>query len=292
MARNLILATIAGLGITLVGACRPTHLDAAFSASLEDVDAIRDNGSLGPQEKRDALADLGFDAVTINGLLADVRLANQFGGDLSTAYEKVVNDEFAKLTPDEVQVYGDATGQTTYSDDEAQAIVSFFQCTRDPTQVAIELDNNTDRRLVVTLRVGTSPNDTADSLRESGEAIVRTLDPNETSAVMRDCDELGAMFIEQVVDEGGVDEGAESPLWLRGRDFHCCDKVTFSLEFAPSTTDLEISVSDDRNQINSASDLQDFLDAPADELPDGIDETDLTAVFITTSPDDVRDQLP
>jgi hypothetical protein len=127
MKRKLLVArTLTVIGLALAVGCGQTSFDAALAPSLEEVEAIRDDDSLEPQEKRDALTDLGIDSVTINGLLKDERLANQFGGDLSSAYYKVVNGHFSEMTPDEVQYYGDATGQTTYADTEAQAIVDLF----------------------------------------------------------------------------------------------------------------------------------------------------------------------
>jgi hypothetical protein len=95
--------------------------------TLEQVNLIRDSDTLTPQEQRDALAEYGLDPVTINGLLSSIRLANQFGGDLSSAYDKVVNDQLSSMTPDEVQYYGDATDEATLEDAEAQAIVDLFQ---------------------------------------------------------------------------------------------------------------------------------------------------------------------
>ena len=129
MTRNLIVLTaIIGMGITLAAGCGQTEYPAALNATLEQVDQIRDPNDdvLTPPEKRDALAAYGIDPVTINGLLQGERLANQFGGDLSSAYEKVANDRLPDLTPDELQYYADATDTTTYGDAEAQAIVDFF----------------------------------------------------------------------------------------------------------------------------------------------------------------------
>jgi hypothetical protein len=129
MRRNLmILTVITGTGLALASGCGQTDYPAALDATLEEVDQIRDPNQdmLTPSEKRDALAAFGIDPVTINGLLEGERLANQFGGDLSSAYEKVANDRLPDLTPDELQYYADATDTTTYGDAEAQAIVDFF----------------------------------------------------------------------------------------------------------------------------------------------------------------------
>jgi hypothetical protein len=174
MRPNLFLTTmLIGVGLMLAAGCGQTDYPATLNATLQEVDEIRNSSTLEPQEMRDALAAFGIDAVTVNGLLWKVRLANQFGGDLASAYDKVVNDQLAEMTPDEVQFYGDATDEVTLDDAEAQAIADFFR------------------------------DDSIDSLTE----------------------------------------------------------------------------------------LEDFLDDTANELPTGVDEENLRAVFIDTSTDDVRDQL-
>ena len=164
---------LTGLAVALAGGCGTTHFDAALPATLQDVDAIRDNDALAPSEMREQLAALGIDPVTINGLLAGVRLANQFGGTLTSAYNHVINDEFTELTPDEVQLYGDATDQTTYSDDEAQAIVWFFgdndidsaeelqAFVDDP---ANDVPAEIDAGILVEVFIHTDPNDIRDGL--------------------------------------------------------------------------------------------------------------------------------
>ncbi len=154
--------------------CGQTEFPAALGPMYSDVNEVVTSGSLAPQEKRDRLAAMGIDEVTINGLLVDERLANQFGGSLADAIDKVAAGRLFDLTPDEVQYYGDATDATTYADSEAQAIADFFR----------------------------------------------------------------------------------------------------------------------QNAIGTPDDLQAFLDDPASELPEDIDQTDLETVFITTSIDDVRDKLP
>ena len=116
----------------LLGAC-DVQLRNAFPATLKDVDEIRDNSSLTAQEKRTALVALGFSPTVINALLTDERTANQYGGDLRSAYDKVKGERFTELTPDEVQLYGDGAGDVddgisfTLTDEQAQAIVDFFQ---------------------------------------------------------------------------------------------------------------------------------------------------------------------
>jgi hypothetical protein len=129
--RGWIVVTAAALA-ALVGACRGP-LDEAVFPTLADINTIRNDTSLTSQEQRAALTDLGLSPATVNGLMRGVRTANQDGGDLRTAYDKVVGDHLDEMTPDEVQLYGDAASSTgaknsyTLSDTEAQAIVSFFR---------------------------------------------------------------------------------------------------------------------------------------------------------------------
>lgn len=167
------LACAAAAMTALALGCGQTEFPDALDPTPNEVGDIV-SSSLSPQEKRDRLAAMGVDDVTINGLLADERLANQFGGSLQDAIDKVAAGRMFDLTPDEVQYYGDATDITTYADEEAQAIADFFA----------------------------------------------------------------------------------------------------------------------EHAIGTPDDLQAFLDDPARELPEAIDQQDLEAVFITTSIDDVRDKLP
>jgi len=108
------------------GGCGADELPDMLPATIQSVNRIRDDDSLSPQEMRDQLEALGIDPVVVNGLLRAERTQNQFGGDLRSAFEKVSAGRFTELTPDEVQVYGDATGVTSYTDTEAQLIVDFF----------------------------------------------------------------------------------------------------------------------------------------------------------------------
>ena len=122
---------IAALAL-LLGAC-DVQLPNAFPTTLKDVDEIRNNSNLTAQEKRTALAALGFSPTVINALLTSERTANQYGGDLRSVYDKVKDERFNELTPDEVQLYGDEASDVddeisfTLTDEQAQAIVDFFQ---------------------------------------------------------------------------------------------------------------------------------------------------------------------
>jgi hypothetical protein len=122
----------------------------ALPAGLDDVNLILDDSNLSAQEKRSALADLGLTPVVINALLRSERTANQFGGDLRSAYDKVVAGTLNQLTPDEVQIYADeaksvdsATTDFVPTDQQAQETVDFFR-THDITtsaELVAVLDN-------------------------------------------------------------------------------------------------------------------------------------------------------
>jgi len=113
-------------GLAWLAGCGQTNFPDAVDSNLTAVDRIRNDATLEPQEKRDRLANLGFDEITINALLRDDRLANQFGGDLESALDKIIGGSYSTLTPDEVQAYGDATAVTTFSDEAAQRIADLF----------------------------------------------------------------------------------------------------------------------------------------------------------------------
>lgn len=118
--------------MALASGC-PTPYTNNVDPLLPEISRIQSNTTLSPQQQRQQLSDLGLSPVLINGLLRSVRLANQFGGDLRTAYEKVVGAHLDQLTPDEVQVFADEAGtvdtsvQFTLTDVQAQAMVDLLQ---------------------------------------------------------------------------------------------------------------------------------------------------------------------
>jgi hypothetical protein len=119
-------------GTLLIGGCPPENYPNALGTTLEEVNAIVSDTSLTPNEQRIQLEALGISPSTINVLLRDEDLGNQYGGDLRSAYSKVVNDRLTGLTPDEVQIYGQGASDVDdelnvdWDDAEAQAIVDFF----------------------------------------------------------------------------------------------------------------------------------------------------------------------
>ncbi|MFN0136214.1 MAG: hypothetical protein ACKVS9_08875 [Phycisphaerae bacterium] len=115
------------LGAAMIAAgCGLEESPFSIGVNQTQVNRIRTDATTTGQEKREALRALGIDDLTINAILRDTRTANQFGGDLRTAFNKVVGGTLSEMTPDEVQIYGDATAVTTFSDSQAQTILDFF----------------------------------------------------------------------------------------------------------------------------------------------------------------------
>lgn len=110
----------------LLMGCGAQNLDTFLPTTLDHVDDIRNSTALEPQEMRDQLAALGFDDVTINGLLRAITFGNQFGGTITTAYNKVVNGEIFSLTPDEIQIYANESGAGSFTDDSASKLAAWF----------------------------------------------------------------------------------------------------------------------------------------------------------------------
>jgi outer membrane protein OmpA-like peptidoglycan-associated protein len=140
------------LAAVLLGGCPPEKYEGMADATLVEVNQILDDTSLRPYEQRDALTALGFSPETINGLLADTRLANQFGGNLRTAYDKVIGEQLDTLTPDEIQIWGltasDVGEDLDYdlSDAEAQAMADFLADNglNSPAKLAAYLDDESN----------------------------------------------------------------------------------------------------------------------------------------------------
>lgn len=118
--------------LTLAWGCEISSFPNAIPASLGDVNAIRNDSDLSSAEKRDELAGLGVDQLTINAILVRDRTGNQFGGDLESALEKVTGGRLSDLTPDEVQIYTDAAAEEDtnidfdITDEAAAATVQLF----------------------------------------------------------------------------------------------------------------------------------------------------------------------
>jgi hypothetical protein len=148
------IVAIAAIGLVGLGGCAYTISDfeQALPATLEEVTRISEDTDLTGQQKRDALEQLGFPPLIIDVLLIEERTANQSGGDLRSAWEKVSDERFDELTPDEVQLYADAANEVDQrlpfdlTDEAAQAIVDLFEehniATQDDLQAFLDDPNS------------------------------------------------------------------------------------------------------------------------------------------------------
>jgi hypothetical protein len=131
---RLLLPVVLSLGVMLllVG-CPPEDYATLLPPTLPEIKRIHDDPNMPVAEMRSRLAELGLDPVTINALLQDKPLGNQFGGTLRTAYEKLVAPDFTALTPDEIQLFAlqasqiDTTLNVQFTDEQAQALVVWFR---------------------------------------------------------------------------------------------------------------------------------------------------------------------
>jgi len=106
--------------------CGQTHFPHALDTTLTDTNRIVNDNSLTPDQKRAQLSALGIPDLTINALLRDVTNANQFGGTLESALNKVQGGQLDQMTPDEIQLYADATNQASFSDAQAQSLTDLY----------------------------------------------------------------------------------------------------------------------------------------------------------------------
>lgn len=127
MKPSACLLRLSPLALMFLAGCGAVHFPGEFDdADITNVNQIRNNANLTGQEKRDQLRGLGIDEVTINGLLRTERTANQFGGTENTAFDKVTGDLLLSMTPDEIQLYGDLTNATVFTDAQAQELSELF----------------------------------------------------------------------------------------------------------------------------------------------------------------------
>jgi hypothetical protein len=130
--RRALAAVALSCVALLAGGCPPETFPDLVPATLAEITRIQAEDTVRPQDQREELEALGLSPSTINALLRDKDLGNQFGGDLRSAYLKVVEPDFQALTPDEIQIYAAAatTLQSSlgisFTDVQAQDIVDFF----------------------------------------------------------------------------------------------------------------------------------------------------------------------
>lgn len=131
-ARTWMVVTTLFFGLGPLSGCLTINANGELPLSLDELNDIRNDDNIEPAEKRRRLEALGIEPAVVNGLLDSVRLANQFGGDLQSAFDKVKAGQLDQLTPDEIQYYGDEASDVSadvsvnISDAQAQAIADVF----------------------------------------------------------------------------------------------------------------------------------------------------------------------
>src|SRR5262245_56587908 len=87
--------TIGILSILGLVGCGADSVNGMLDTNTVAVEAIRSDVMLMLEEKRDEFVVLGISQLIINGLLRDQWLGNQYGGDLTSAFNKVVDGQFS-----------------------------------------------------------------------------------------------------------------------------------------------------------------------------------------------------
>ena len=170
--RRAFVALVLACTALLAGGCPPENYPDLVPVTQEQITRIHDDTTLSPQQQRTQLEALGLSPLTINVVLQDKPLGNQFGGDLRTAYLKVTKPDLEALTPDEIQIYasGASSAQTSlnisFTDAQAQDIVDFFAANdlSSPAKLTAFLDATPE---------AVPPSVTADNLR----SVFVTFDP-------------------------------------------------------------------------------------------------------------------
>jgi hypothetical protein len=145
---SLVALSLSAGALTLLVGCPPEDYPSLLPPTQAQIARIHDDPDMSPSEMRSRLAELGLDPVTINAVMQDKPLGNQFGGTLRTAYGKLSSGNFTTLTPDEIQIYGTEIGgvdpalAVQLNDQQAQSVLTLFQSNdlQNPAEVAAWLD--------------------------------------------------------------------------------------------------------------------------------------------------------
>ena len=122
--------------------------------------------------------------------------------------------------------------------------VSMGACPFNPTTTTVQLVNDGNFPVEVTMYVGGSQYTTKELLRIAGEEIERTVPARQTVTITRDCEDLEAVFIDNAkVSIAGVGPEDESDLLRDGTDFGCGDTIRFTFTYTLLPPNLDIGVS-------------------------------------------------
>lgn len=114
-----------------------------------------------------------------------------------------------------------------------------------PTTTRVQLINNGDFPVEVTLYISDEQDIPESLLTELGDELVFTIGPGETTSFARDCDALQAIIIDdadlQLIGEVGPE--ADTGVLRDGDDFGCGDAIVFTFDHSAVIVDFDISVS-------------------------------------------------
>lgn len=114
-----------------------------------------------------------------------------------------------------------------------------------PTQTTIQLVNDASFAVEVTIYISDTQEIPRALLTTTGEKIERTVNAGTTVTIVRDCDELQAIVIDdadlQIIV--GIGPEADTEVLRDGTDFGCGDTIrfTFSSTLLPPSLDIDVS---------------------------------------------------
>lgn len=114
-----------------------------------------------------------------------------------------------------------------------------------PSTVRVELRNNGDYVVDVTLYYGESQSAPRDVLTTLGTQVEYSISPGETAAFSRDCDDLRAIVIDEaslrVIGQAGP--STDGDVLRDDDDFDCGDTIVFTFDHGPLLVDFAVQTS-------------------------------------------------
>lgn len=114
-----------------------------------------------------------------------------------------------------------------------------------PTQTTLELANDGKFSVQVVIYVSSTPDVTRELLIETGQKIERTIAPGQTIQIVRDCDDLQAIVVDNaallVID--GFGPTSQTDVLRSGVDFECGNTIRFRFNHPTLANRLDIAIS-------------------------------------------------
>ena len=110
--------------------------------------------------------------------------------------------------------------------------------------VTVRLVNNSDFSVDVDLFISSEQDIPRDVLTTLGDKLEFTLAPGESTSLMRECEDLQAVVIDDadLRVTGSLGPDADTNVLRDGSDFDCGDTIVFTFDHSSAITDFHINV--------------------------------------------------